>query len=63
MAKRLTAKNLPAKQEALIAEMQVWRLHAWGCEVGRSTLLQKIRPYYLAFMRLSETAAERISDL
>jgi hypothetical protein len=63
MAKRLRVNNLPRKQEALIAEMQVWCLQAWGSDVGRSTLLQKIRPYYSAFMRLSENAAEGISDV
>ena len=54
MARRCKEGSLPTKQEALIAEMQAWCLTAWGRSVGRSTLLQKIRPYYDAFVRKSE---------
>lgn len=54
MAKRCKNGDLPTKQEALIAEMQAWCLAAWGSSVGRSTLLEKIRPYYNAFVRTSE---------
>jgi hypothetical protein len=58
MARRLQAGDLPAKQEALIADMQAWCLRSWGRDVGRSTLLQKVKPYYSAFVRLSEKAAD-----
>jgi hypothetical protein len=50
MAKRVHADGLPAKQEALIADMQAWCLQSWGRAVGRSTLLQKVAPYYSAFV-------------
>jgi hypothetical protein len=51
VAKVLKENKLPPKQEAFIGEMQAWcRIH-WGQEVGRSTLLQKIKPYYDSFMR------------
>jgi hypothetical protein len=54
LAKRLTGNALPAKQEALIADMQAWCHEHWGRSVGRSTLLGKISPYYAAFMRQSQ---------
>jgi hypothetical protein len=54
LAKRLTSNALPAKQEALIADMQAWCHVRWGRSVGRSTLLGKISPYYATFMRQSE---------
>lgn len=49
MAGRVQRGPLPAKQEALIAEMQDWCKAKWGLDVGRSTLLQKLKPYYDAF--------------
>ncbi len=54
IAKRIAHSTLPGKQEAMIAEMQQWCLANWGREVGRSTLLQKLKPYYDAFVRTSE---------
>jgi hypothetical protein len=54
MAKRVRAGNLPQKQEALIAEMQAWCTSVWKRPVGRSTILPKVKPYYSAFMQLSE---------
>ncbi len=55
MAKRVRDRTLPPKQEALILEMQAWCQAHWGRDVGRSTLLQKIKPYYDAFVRPSES--------
>lgn len=46
MAARIKEHGLPAKQEAFIAEMQEWFEKRWKKQIGRSTLLQKIRPYY-----------------
>lgn len=53
MARRLRSSGFPAKQEALVADMQAWCLKTWGRVVGRSTLVQKIAPYYDAFVRVS----------
>lgn len=53
MAARLRSNTLPAKQEALVAEMQAWCQQTWGRAVARSTLVQKIAPYYAAFVRVS----------
>jgi hypothetical protein len=47
MARRIWSENgLPEKQESLIADMQGWCRGAWGHPVARSTLQQKIKPYY-----------------
>jgi hypothetical protein len=54
ITRRLHANGLPKKQEALVAEMQAWCGKAWRRDVGRSTILQKVKPYYDAFVRLSE---------
>jgi len=54
MAKRISEGLLPEKQEAGIADMQDWCARRWGKSVGRSTLLQKIKPYYDGFIRKSE---------
>jgi hypothetical protein len=52
IAMRIYSGNgLPAKQEALIADMQAWCQRTWRRDVGRSTLLEKIKPYYNAFGR------------
>jgi hypothetical protein len=51
IAKRVQRGELPSKQEAYISEMQAWCVSRWGQEVGRSTLLQKIKPYYDSFVR------------
>lgn len=53
LAKRVRANTFPSKQEALVAEMQAWCERNWGRRVGRSTLVQKIGPYYAAFFRQS----------
>jgi hypothetical protein len=55
VARRLKAGQLPKKQESGIAEMQDWCLRNWKCRVARSTVLQKVKPYYDAFMRKSES--------
>lgn len=55
VARRVKAGNLPEKQEAFIAEMQLWCRERWNREVARSTLLQKIKPYYDEFVRVSKT--------
>ena len=58
MTTRVQNNNLPEKQESLIADMQKWCLQNWGQEPGRSTILQKISPYYQQFKRKkSEKAA------
>jgi hypothetical protein len=54
VAARIQAGTLPEKQEAFIAEMQQWCLKEWHHEVARTTLLQKIKPYYDRFVRNSE---------
>ena len=51
ITRRLLANRLPKKQEALVAEMQAWCSEAWRRDVGRSTILQKVKPYYDAFVR------------
>jgi len=43
--------GLPSKQESFISEMQEWCKKRWGREVGRSTVLEKISPYYDRFVR------------
>ncbi len=55
ITRRLHANGLPKKQEALVAEMQAWCGKAWRRDVGRSTILQKVKPYYDAFVRPSES--------
>jgi len=54
MARRLQAGELPDKQEAAIEDMREWCHQRWQKNVGRSTLLLKIKPYYDAFFRKSE---------
>jgi hypothetical protein len=54
MATRVV-KGLPSKKEVCIAEMQAWCMDKWKKSVGRSTLSQKIKPYYDEFVRKSET--------
>lgn len=46
IALRLRGGSLPNKREAFIAEMHAWCLKQWGRDVGRSTILQKLKPYY-----------------
>ncbi len=46
VAARLKAANIPDKQEAFVAEMQEWCMKAWGKEVGRSTILEKVSPFF-----------------
>ena len=48
---RLVNDGLPEKQEAFISDMQAWCLENWGFEPGRSTILQKISPYYKTHVR------------
>ncbi|MGQ0527580.1 MAG: hypothetical protein ACT4OY_06075 [Alphaproteobacteria bacterium] len=48
---RLMRGNMPKKQEAFINEMQNWCRENWGFEPGRSTILQKISPYYKKYVR------------
>ena len=51
MAKRVERGALPQKQDSFIAEMQAWCEGRWGRRMGRSTLLEKIKPYYDTFVR------------
>jgi hypothetical protein len=53
VAQRLQEGALPAKQEAFVAEMQDWCRANWRKDVGRSTILSKLKPYYDAFVRTS----------
>lgn len=55
MARRFCVGNIPAKQEAMIAEMREWCRTQWGRPPARSTLLSKIKPYYDALVRKSES--------
>jgi hypothetical protein len=54
VARRIKEDTLPIKQEAGIAEMQEWCKARWHHDVGRSTVLQKLKPYYDAFLRQSQ---------
>ena len=54
IARRAKDGNLPTKQEAFIAEISDWCRLNWGNAPGRSTLLQKIKPFYDALFRKSE---------
>ena len=47
---RIKSDDLPDKQESFIAEMQDWCIKNWGQQVGRSTLLQKISPFYKKYV-------------
>lgn len=51
MARLVKAGDLPKKQEAIIPTMQAWCREKWGKEPGRSTLIEKISPYYGMFVR------------
>lgn len=51
VARLLHQGALPDKQEAFIAEMQDWCRANWHRDVGRSTLSQKLKPYYDEFIR------------
>jgi hypothetical protein len=51
LARRVVAGELPDKQEAGIEDMQDWCKEQWGYKPARSTLLQKITPYYDEFVR------------
>jgi hypothetical protein len=46
IARRFKIDHLPDKQEAFIAEMEAWCIKEFNHKPGRSTLLQKISPYY-----------------
>jgi len=46
IARKFKNEELPAKQEAFIADMETWCFEKLGHKPGRSTLLQKISPYY-----------------
>jgi len=46
VARRLASIGLPTKQEAFIADMQGWCRQQWGRDVGRSTILEKVKSYY-----------------
>ena len=50
VAKRVKEGTLWEKQDAFINDMQGWCRNRWGREVGISTLKQKIKPYYDAFV-------------
>jgi hypothetical protein len=54
IAMRIESNSFPEKQEALIADMQEWCERHWHRKVGRSSLLQKIKPYYDALAQRSK---------
>jgi hypothetical protein len=54
VAKRLLQGNVPAKKEAFVADMQDWCKDNWHREIGRSTVSQKLKPYYDQFIRNSK---------
>jgi hypothetical protein len=56
IAMRIKSNSFPEKQEALIADMQKWCCENWQQEVGRSTILQKVKPYYDALANKSKRA-------
>jgi hypothetical protein len=56
IAMRIKSNSFPEKQEAFIADMQEWCDRHWLRQVGRSTLLQKIKPYYDGFAKQSKRA-------
>jgi hypothetical protein len=58
LARRLKKGDLPKKQEALVADMQAWCKASWSRDVGRSTILQKVKPYFDAFSTKSENVNE-----
>ena len=49
VAKVIKSDELPRKQEAFVASMQQWCLREWGFKPGRSTIVQKVGPYYRTF--------------
>jgi len=51
MAKHAVNGTLDKKQEAFIEAMATWCENHWGRRVARSTLLEKIKPYYDEFVR------------
>lgn len=44
-------EEIPEKQESFINTMQLWCKKNWGVNVGRSTILQKVSPYYKKFKK------------
>ena len=56
IARRARDGKLPAKQEAFIADLQQWCQVKWGTSPKRSTLLQKVKPFYDGMFRKSETS-------
>jgi hypothetical protein len=56
IAMRIKFNSFPEKQEALIVDMQEWCERHWHRQVGRSTLLQKIKRYYDALAHRSKRA-------
>ena len=54
ITRRIQDGKLPEKQESFISEMEQWCSSKWGKKIGRSTLLEKVSPYYDAFVRSSE---------
>jgi hypothetical protein len=55
VAKWVARGELPDKQDSFIEEMRAWCKTHWGRHMGRSTLLEKIKPYYDTFVRSKVT--------
>jgi len=51
LTRRLQYAQLPSKQEACVHSMREWCRENWGIDVGRSTVLQKVQPFYDEFIR------------
>jgi hypothetical protein len=54
VARRAAAGQLGTKQEALIEEMSNWCISRWGRSPGRSTISQKLKPYFDVLVRSPE---------
>jgi hypothetical protein len=59
VAKYVQQGTLPEKQDAFIFTMEQWCKTHWGREVGRSTILQKVKPYYDTFVRSKKSEITR----
>lgn len=51
ITRRLQNDKVPDKQEAFIHDMRQWCVEKWGKPPGRSTISQKVSPYYTMFIR------------
>jgi hypothetical protein len=59
VAKYVQRGTLPEKQDSFIFTMEQWCKTHWGRKVGRSTILQKVKPYYDTFVRPKKSERSR----